>query len=70
MVCLKANELSDGPLSKEDISNIASLPNLEKLEINSDGVNNEDANGDFARWFDEVFAEERAKSSKWLTMSA
>lgn len=30
-----------------------------------DGVNNEDANGDFARWFDEVFAEERAKSSKW-----
>ncbi len=41
MVCLKANELSDGPLSKEDISNIATLPNLEKLEINSDGVNNE-----------------------------
>lgn len=41
MVCLKANELSDGPLTKEDISNIASLSNLEKLEINSDGVNNE-----------------------------
>lgn len=40
IVCLKANELSDGPLSKDDISNIASLPNLEKLEINSDGVNN------------------------------
>ncbi len=28
-----------------------------------DGTTNEDANGDFARWFDEVFIEERAKST-------
>lgn len=30
-----------------------------------DGYNNETADGDFAKWFDEVFAEERAKSPKW-----
>jgi type III restriction enzyme len=30
-----------------------------------DGVTNDDANGDFVRWFDEVFVEERAKSSRW-----
>lgn len=30
-----------------------------------DGVNNEDANGDFVKWFDELFIEERAKSQKW-----
>ncbi len=27
-----------------------------------DGTNNDDANGDFVQWFDEVFAEERSKS--------
>lgn len=30
-----------------------------------DGFNNETADGDFAKWFDEVFVEERAKSPKW-----
>jgi type III restriction enzyme len=30
-----------------------------------DGVSNDTADGDFARWFDEVFVEERAKSAKW-----
>lgn len=30
-----------------------------------DGTNNDTANGDFARWFDEVFLEERAKSARW-----
>src|SRR5690606_12143466 len=30
-----------------------------------DGANNEDANGEFARWFDEVFAEERDKSERY-----
>ncbi|WP_350258506.1 DEAD/DEAH box helicase family protein [Scrofimicrobium sp. R131] len=30
-----------------------------------DGMNNEDANGDFAQWFDEVFVEERAKSARY-----
>jgi type III restriction enzyme len=29
------------------------------------GVNNDDANGDFVTWFDEVFMEERAKSERW-----
>lgn len=30
-----------------------------------DGVSNDDANGDFVRWFDEVFAEERDKSEQY-----
>ncbi|WP_043536907.1 DEAD/DEAH box helicase family protein [Actinomyces polynesiensis] len=30
-----------------------------------DGTNNEDANGDFVHWFDEVFVEERAKSGRY-----
>ncbi|MBO0982187.1 DEAD/DEAH box helicase family protein [Microbacterium sp. SD291] len=33
-----------------------------------DGVNNESADGDFARWFDEVFTEERARNPKFLEM--
>ncbi|MCO5215503.1 MAG: hypothetical protein M9950_05030, partial [Thermomicrobiales bacterium] len=30
-----------------------------------DGTTNDNANGDFAQWFDEVFIEERAKSAKY-----
>ena len=30
-----------------------------------DGTNNDDANGDFVRWFDEVFVEERGKSARY-----
>lgn len=30
-----------------------------------DGYNNDTANGDFVKWFDEVFIEERNKSTKW-----
>lgn len=30
-----------------------------------DGTNNSDANGNFVRWFDEVFVEERAKSARY-----
>ena len=30
-----------------------------------DGTNNDDANGDFVQWFDEVFVEERAKSAHY-----
>jgi Leucine-rich repeat (LRR) protein len=41
MLWLKASELTEGPLSKEDLSNIASLTNLEKLELNGVGINNE-----------------------------
>ncbi len=33
-----------------------------------DGVNNDDADGDFARWFDEVFNEERAKSERYKAL--
>ncbi|WP_336645035.1 restriction endonuclease [Microbacterium sp. USHLN186] len=33
-----------------------------------DGANNEMANGDFARWFDEVFVEERGRNPKYLEM--
>lgn len=29
------------------------------------GTNNDDADGDFAKWFDEVFVEERAKSTRY-----
>jgi type III restriction enzyme len=30
-----------------------------------DGSSNDSANGDFAKWFDELFDEERAKNPKW-----
>lgn len=30
-----------------------------------DGTNNDDSDGEFVKWFDEVFVEERAKSAKW-----
>jgi type III restriction enzyme len=30
-----------------------------------DGVNNNDANGQFVQWFDELYCEERAKSPQW-----
>lgn len=30
-----------------------------------EGANNEDANGDFVRWFDEVFIEERSKDARY-----
>ncbi|WP_033106703.1 restriction endonuclease [Microbacterium profundi] len=30
-----------------------------------DGASNEDANGEFVKWFDEVFIEERAKSARY-----
>ncbi|MCS4275145.1 type III restriction enzyme [Mycetocola sp. BIGb0189] len=30
-----------------------------------DGTNNDDANGDFVQWFDEVFVEERATSARY-----
>jgi type III restriction enzyme len=30
-----------------------------------DGASNDDANGDFVKWFDEVFIEERAKSGRY-----
>ncbi|RAT14621.1 restriction endonuclease [Lonsdalea populi] len=33
-----------------------------------DGVNNEDANGEFTKWFDEVFREERNKSDVYQTL--
>lgn len=32
------------------------------------GTNNTDANGDFVKWFDEVFVEERAKSARYLEL--
>jgi hypothetical protein len=41
LLWLKASELTDGPLSKGDLSNIARLTNLEKLELNGVGINNE-----------------------------
>lgn len=41
MVWLKANDLSDGALSKEDLSNIATLSNLDKLELDGMGINND-----------------------------
>lgn len=35
-----------------------------------DGVNNHDANGQFVRWFDELYHEERAKSVQWQELFA
>jgi len=33
-----------------------------------DGVNNDDADGDFVRWFDEVFIEERNKDKRYVAL--
>jgi type III restriction enzyme len=33
-----------------------------------DGTTNDNANGDFVKWFDEVFLEERAKSPRWAEL--
>ncbi len=33
-----------------------------------DGVNNDDANGEFVRWFDEVFIEERGKDKRYAAL--
>lgn len=33
-----------------------------------DGVNNDDANGEFVRWFDEVFIEERSKNKRYMAL--
>ncbi len=33
-----------------------------------DGANNEDANGDFVRWFDEVFQEERQRDQRYAEL--
>jgi len=33
-----------------------------------DGTGNDDANGDFVQWFDEVFIEERAKSARYQVL--
>jgi type III restriction enzyme len=33
-----------------------------------DGFNNESASGDFAKWFDEIFEEERNKNEKWKAL--
>ena len=45
---------------------VLSLFFIDKVEnFLGDGVNNLDANGQFVQWFDELFLEERAKSSQW-----
>ncbi|MGJ8514692.1 ResIII [Carnimonas sp. R-84981] len=45
---------------------VLSLFFIDKVEsFLGDGSNNNDANGQFVQWFDELFREERAKSSQW-----
>lgn len=45
---------------------VLSLFFIDKVEsFLGDGSNNNDANGQFVRWFDELFVEERAKSPQW-----
>ena len=45
---------------------VLSLFFIDKVEnFLGDGVNNNDANGQFVQWFDELFREERAKSPQW-----
>lgn len=45
---------------------VLSLFFIDKVEsFLGDGSNNNDANGQFVRWFDELFREERAKSPQW-----
>ena len=45
---------------------VLSLFFIDKVEsFLGDGSNNNDANGQFVQWFDELFVEERAKSPQW-----
>ncbi|WP_016932626.1 restriction endonuclease [Rhodococcus sp. R1101] len=45
---------------------VLSLFFVDKVEnFLGDGVNNNDANGQFVQWFDELFREERVKSPQW-----
>ena len=45
---------------------VLSLFFIDKVEsFLGDGSNNNDANGQFVQWFDELFREERAKSPQW-----
>lgn len=45
---------------------VLSLFFIDKVEsFLGDGLNNNDANGQFVQWFDELFREERAKSPQW-----
>lgn len=45
---------------------VLSLFFIDKVEsFLGDGSNNNDANGQFVEWFDELFREERAKSPEW-----
>lgn len=45
---------------------VLSLFFIDKVEnFLGDGFNNNDANGQFVQWFDELFREERAKSPQW-----
>jgi len=45
---------------------VLSLFFIDKVEsFLGDGSNNNDANGQFVQWFDELFREERAKSPRW-----
>lgn len=45
---------------------VLSLFFIDKVEsFLGDGSNNNDANGQFVQWFDELFREERAKSQQW-----
>lgn len=45
---------------------VLSLFFIDKVEsFLGDGSNNNDANGQFVQWFDELFREERAKSLQW-----
>ncbi|MHB1521874.1 MAG: restriction endonuclease [Ferrimicrobium sp.] len=52
-------------LASKDIK-VLSLFFIDKVEhFLGDGVNNLDANGLFVQWFDELFREERARSTQW-----
>ncbi|WP_167200908.1 restriction endonuclease [Brevibacterium pigmentatum] len=45
---------------------VLSLFFIDKVEsFLGDGSNNNDANGQFVKWFDELYLEERSKSSQW-----
>ena len=48
---------------------VLSLFFIDKVEsFLGDGSNNNDANGQFVQWFDELFREERAKSPQWQVL--
>ena len=65
---IKEHFRNQAKLQSRDIK-VLSLFFIDKVEhFLGEGLNNSDASGEFVKWFDELFLEERAKSPQWLDL--